>query len=132
MEDNKEKWNKFKEWVKNLSDDEFYEESVDCRQISFGSLENDNKEYFFNLLNAYAENKYEQQIEKMKCCANCKHSVEGCADCFENCGNCEEGRFACYLKAKQDTNGKVYFKHNDYNKYYYKCDKWELYEGEYE
>lgn len=74
MED--KEWNKFKEWVKNLSNEDFYDEVVECRQVSWGVIEDDNEEYFFSLVNAYAENKAEQQIEKMKCCGNCKYNDE--------------------------------------------------------
>ena len=64
IEMDKEKWDSFKKWVENMSDDDFYEECVECRNISWGTVENEDKESFFNLVNAYAENKCTQQLEK--------------------------------------------------------------------
>lgn len=64
---------------------EFYEECMDCRQISWGSLEGDDINYFYKLINEYADKKF----ENAKCCATCRHSVEGDANLFENCGICK-------------------------------------------
>lgn len=56
-------WQNFKQMVADMTDNKFYEEVVSCRMISFGSCEGDDKEYFFDLINAYAENKYKAKAE---------------------------------------------------------------------
>lgn len=58
MNNEENQWQNFKQMVANMTDDEFYEECINCRMISFGSCEGDDKDYFFDLINAYSENKY--------------------------------------------------------------------------
>lgn len=54
-----------------------------------------------------------QQVEKMKCCANCKHGEEGDYDCFENCDSCTIMYCICQKhKRRMDWTDK--------------CDDWEL------
>jgi hypothetical protein len=52
---------------------DFYNECMDCRQTCYGSIESDDPEYFFHLIDEYAEKKYKAIIESMKCSGNCKH-----------------------------------------------------------
>lgn len=108
MED-REKWNEFKEWIRGFSDDEFYEECVECRESCFHVDDelNDDKEYFFDLVNAYAENKYEQLINKMKCCGNCKYNDEGVCQEYivQNCpheSSCLCGGNYCYWELMEE------------------------------
>lgn len=102
---------------------DFYEECMDCRQISFGTIDGDDIDEFYRLIDEYAESKY----GRLKCCANCGNSVEGEADCFENCGNCNAGLFACRLEAKENPflkGGRVYF--DTYRQCNYVCDNWKF------
>lgn len=55
----------------------------------------------------------ENQIEKMKNCANCKFGYLGEADMFENCSNCTMMYCICQ-KTKKEM---------DWDE---KCDSWEL------
>lgn len=90
MEKEKEnQWQNFKQMVADMTDNKFYEEVVSCRMISFGSCEGDDKEYFFDLINAYAENKYkakaevdEEKLDKL--------AEENCPYCdfAYDCGEC--------------------------------------------
>lgn len=61
-----------------------------------------------------------QQIEKMKCCANCKHALQGEYDDFENCGNCHATECECEIKSPTKNSSGKYHDWDD------KCDKWEL------
>ena len=54
----------FIKWVKSLTKDEFYEECVECRLIRFGTLDGDNIDYFYNLVDAYAAAKKQALIDK--------------------------------------------------------------------
>lgn len=57
--------------------------------------------------------KLKQQIEKMKCCANCKYGNSGDYDSFENCRFCTVMYCICD-KTKKEMDWEE------------KCDKWEL------
>ena len=63
-------------------------------------------------------------IEKMKCCANCKHSEQGEYDEFEDCSRCHAKD--CYCRIEQQTRNSA-GKYHDWDD---KCDKWELKESE--
>lgn len=54
----------FIKWVKSLTKDEFYEECVECRRISFGSSEGDDMDYFYMLVNAYVAAEKQVFIDK--------------------------------------------------------------------
>lgn len=58
-----------------------------------------------------------EQIEKMKCCANCRYSYQGDYDCFENCGNCE----AMYSKCDNENHSCK--ERYDYDEH---CEYWEM------
>ena len=59
-------------------------------------------------------------IEKMMCCANCKHALQGEYDDFENCGNCHATECECKIKSPTKHSSGKYHDWDD------KCDKWEL------
>lgn len=68
----------------------------------------------------FGYNKANNLIEKMKCCANCKHSEQGECDGFENCSFCHAGD--CYCRIKQKTRNSA----GEYHDWDDKCDKWEI------
>lgn len=61
-----------------------------------------------------------QQLEKMKCCANCKHALQGEYDDFENCSSCHATEVECSIKSPTKNSSGKYHDWDD------KCDKWEL------
>lgn len=53
----------FIKWVKSLTKYEFYKECVECRQISFGTVDDDDMGYFYMLVNAYAASEKQKLID---------------------------------------------------------------------
>lgn len=50
---------------------DFYEECMDCRQISFGTIDGDDIDKFYRLIDKYAESKYGW----VKCFAHCLSEI---------------------------------------------------------
>lgn len=97
----------FKKWVHNLSNTEFYDECVNCRSISYGSVDGDDPDYFYSLVDAYAENKYADLLQKMKCCENCKHCRytpigDDIVNYCEHESSCHDDRSYYYWELKND------------------------------
>ena len=64
--------------------------------------------------------KKDELIQKLQCCANCKHGTQGEYDCFENCGSCHVIDCECEIKSSTENSSGKYHDWDD------KCDRWEL------
>lgn len=103
-------------WTKERLIDE-----IECIENNWGvSLEYEEISFGYKKKLFEENDQLKQQIEKMKCCANCKHALQGEYDAFEDCRCCHAADVECSIKSLTKNSSGEYHDYDD------KCDKWEL------